>query len=87
MFERELTDEELKGLAEHLNEFAWALFGGKTKAYIITSSAYGQKQQESTEALHKHGVKNWRFWDDNFNNRTIGFIVGIIFSIVTYACF
>lgn len=31
-------------------------------------------------------VTNWRFWDDNRNNRIVGFIVGLITGIAIYAC-
>ena len=31
-------------------------------------------------------VTNWRFWNDNRNNRIVGFIVGLITGIAIYAC-
>ena len=31
-------------------------------------------------------VTNWRFWNDNRNNRIVGFVVGLITGIVIYAC-
>lgn len=31
-------------------------------------------------------VINWRFWDDNKNNRIIGFIIGTTLGIIIGAC-
>jgi hypothetical protein len=31
-------------------------------------------------------VINWRFWDDNRNNRIVGFIAGITLGMIAGAC-
>jgi hypothetical protein len=31
-------------------------------------------------------VTNWRFWDDNRNNRIVGFVIGLIIGIAVCAC-
>jgi len=57
---------------------------GGMKTFIRIAVEFGY--QRAVKNLTIPRVTNWRFWNDNRNNRIVGFIVGLIAGIVIYTC-
>ncbi len=57
---------------------------GGVKVFVRMAVEFGY--QRAVKNLTIPRVTNWRFWNDNQNNRIVGFIVGLITGIAIYAC-
>ena len=69
---------------EKLNEFAELRGWNKNKLIGWSEAADFGDWLVKLFAIPR--VTTWRFWDDNQNNRIVGFIVGLITGIAIYAC-
>jgi hypothetical protein len=60
------------------------------KHTCINGFGYSQFERNIAERVVKlfaiQRVTNWRFWNDNRNNRIVGFVIGLITGIAIYAC-